>query len=63
MICEQCGCEHAGKEEVCEQCVEGAMRRMEGQLGGRPTKEQIYRIFDMGGCGMAWVIESDQKRL
>jgi hypothetical protein len=53
MKCVQCERTHSGSEKVCEGCVEDAMRLMEGALGGRPTAAQVYRMFDMGGCGVS----------
>lgn len=53
MNCVQCSKDHNGTEKVCNGCVADAMTIMEGCLGGRPTPEQVYRLFDMGGCGVS----------
>lgn len=60
--CVQCENEHTGSEQVCEFCIEDAMRLVEGQLGGRPTVQQIARMFDMGGGGCAPVRDIDLFR-
>lgn len=51
--CVQCSRDHGGEEKVCDECVRDAMLLMETALGGRPTPAQVYRLFDMGGCGVS----------
>jgi hypothetical protein len=53
MRCVQCEKEHDGAEKVCDGCVGDAIRLMGGCLGGEISAEMIYRIFDMGGCGVS----------
>lgn len=63
MKCVQCSKDHNGTEKVCEGCVKDAMTLMEGCLGGRPTPEQVYRIFDMGGCGVSPLEQFKPRRV
>ena len=51
MRCSQCM--RPSPYSVCDAYVEAAGIQIEGALGGRPTPQQIARIFDMGGAGIA----------